>query len=53
MLFVLTLLERESWEAHNLFKLPPNRKDEMELDREEVREQRPSDVGASIRALIG
>lgn len=36
-----------------MFKLPPNRKDEMELDRDEVREQRPSDVGASIRALIG
>ena len=36
-----------------MFKLPPNLKDEIELERDEVREPRPRDVGASISALIG
>ena len=53
VLFMLTLLERDSWEAHSLFRLPPNRNEEIELERDEVREVRLSEVGASIRALIG
>lgn len=54
VLFMLTLLDRDNWDAHNLFKLPPNRNDEMELDSDDVRDPRPIiDVGASIRALIG
>ena len=36
-----------------MFKLPPNLKEEIELEREEVRDARLSDVGTSIRALMG
>ena len=53
VLFMLTLLDRESCEAQILFRLPPNLNDEIELERDEVREPRPNDAGASIRALIG
>jgi hypothetical protein len=53
VLFMLTLLDRESCEAQILFRLPPNLNDEIELERDEVRDPRPNDAGASIRALIG
>ena len=47
--------ERESWDAHSWFKLPPNRKEESELLRLEVLELRVSEVGTgtSIRAEKG
>ena len=53
VLFMLTLLDRESCEAQILFRLPPNLNDDIELERDEVRDPRPNDAGASIRALIG
>ena len=53
VLFMLGSLERESWEAHRWLRLPPNRKEERELLRLEVRELLVRDVGTSIKALIG
>ena len=55
VLFIFILLERLSCEAQSLLRLPPKRNDEMELERDDVRDPRLSDVGTctSIRELIG
>ncbi len=43
---------RDSCDAHRVFRLPPNRNDEMELLTLEVLEVRVKDFGTSISAEI-